>query len=181
MSDFVFEQSALRGVMQITPKIIYGTSGTFIKNYESGVFENNGLEFMPTEEYRIIEDEAIFRGIHFQVNKPQKRIITVLTGKAFLTVVDLNKKSSEIGKYETFLLSEQMTKMVFVPEWYGVATISLINNTTISVMSSGAYYEQYSRGICYNDETLNIHWPTKNFRVFEKDKQLMTFKEYMLI
>lgn len=70
MSDFVFEQSVLCGVMQITPKIIYETSGTFIKNYESGVFENNGLEFMPTEEYRIIEDEAIFRGIHFQVNKP---------------------------------------------------------------------------------------------------------------
>ena len=179
MNDFIFKRSLLDKVVEITPKIIGGDRDIFIKSYERSIFSENGIDFLPTEEYKIIEDKGIFRGIHFQKNIPQKSLLTVLSGEAYIVAVDLNRKSPQLGKYEKFFLSGEEAKLIFVPEWYGVATISQKDDTTISVMTSGQYYEKYRAGICYDDATLNIQWPTGDFRVSEKDKHLMTFKEYL--
>lgn len=179
MADFVFEHSMLHNIIQITPKINIGKRDLFIKCYERNVYKKNGIDFIPTESFMIKEDKAIFRGIHFQDVKPQKRVIAILSGAAYITIVDLNKKSSQLGQYETFLLKSEPPKSLFIPEWYGMATISLENDTIISVMNSGQYYNEYSTGICYNDGNLNIQWPIQRFQVSEKDKTLMTFKEYL--
>lgn len=181
MGDFIFDHSSLDNVIQITPKTNIGKTNVFIKNYEKKIFAENGIEFIPTEEYQIKENNAIFRGIHFQNYKPQKRIITILSGAAYIIAVDLNKESPQLGNYEIFLSKEETPKLIYVPEWYGIATISTKNNTVISVMSSGQYYEPYSSGICYDDGTLNIQWPLQEFQVSEKDKNLMTFKEYLCL
>ncbi len=178
MNDFIFERCQLDNVVQIIPKMI-GEKEIFIKSYEKSVYLENGIEFIPSEEYRIKEGESIFRGIHFQAHSPQKRLITVISGAAYLTVVNLGKNSPQLGQYEMFLLEGKHPKYVFVPEWYGVATISLKRNTIISVMSEGRYYGQYSSGICFNDDTLGIEWPVQGFKVSEKDRALMTFKEYL--
>ena len=179
MADFVFEHSMLHGIIQITPKINIGKKDLFVKSYEKNVYADNDIDFIPTEAYLIKEDKAIFRGIHFQKIKPQKRIITILSGAAYVTVVNFNKESSQLGKYETFLLRGDVSKLLFIPAWYGVATISLETNTVISVMNSGLYYEKYSTGIRYNDNSLDIQWPVKDFQISEKDKHLMTFEEYL--
>ena len=116
-----------------------------------------------------------------QYHKPQKKIISVIAGEAYITVVNLDKKSSQLGQYETFLLKGQDPKLIYVPEWFGVATISLKNNTTISVVSDGLYYEKYSGGIRYDDTTLKIRWPVQDFCISEKDKKLISFEEYMCL
>ena len=179
MTDFIFEHSGLHGIIQITPKINTGEKDLFVKSYEKNVYANNGIDFIPTEEYMIKEDKFIFRGIHFQNIKPQKRILTVLSGSAYVTVVDFNKTSPQLGQFETFLLKGNFSKLLFVPAWYGVATISLEDNTIISVKNSGLYYAEYSTGIRYDDNNLNIQWPVKAFQISDKDKHLMTFEEYL--
>ncbi|MCI8299553.1 MAG: dTDP-4-keto-6-deoxy-D-glucose epimerase [Lachnospiraceae bacterium] len=179
MGNFIFEDSSLDNVIQITPKINIGTKDIFIKNFEINTFAEHGINFTATETYLIREDKLIFRGIHFQDQKPQKRILTVLSGEAYITVVDLDRNSPELGKYETFHLTQEEPRLIFVPEWFGVATISVQNNTTISVMNSGPYYEQYSTGIRYNDATLNIPWPVQNFQVSDKDRRLKSLNEYL--
>ncbi len=181
MKDFLFEKCLLSNVRQITPKINKGKKDLFIKNYERSLYVDHGIDFVPTEEYQITEEQLIFRGIHLQYHKPQKRVITVLAGEAYITVVNLDKKSSQLGQYETFLLKGQDPKLIYVPEWFGVATISLKNNTTISVASDGLYYEEYSGGIRYDDATLNIQWFVQDFCVSEKDSNLLTFDEYMCL
>lgn len=181
MNDFTFEYCLLKNIIQITPKIIIGDKDVFVKNYEKEVYVINGIDFIPTEEYRIKENEAIFRGIHFQSHIPQKRLITVISGGAYITVVDLDRTSHQLGKYETFRVEGVNPKLIYVPEWYGVATISLENNTVISVMSEGRYCGQYSSGIRYDDETLNIQWPIHQFEVSKKDMELMSFKDYLCL
>lgn len=179
MKDFILEKCLLSGVRQITPKMHKGQKDTFVKNYERNWYADHGMDFIPTEEYRITEDQLMFRGIHLQYRKPQKRILSVLMGEAYITVVNLEKKSSQVGQYETFLLTGLEPRLIYVPEWFGVATISLKNNTTISVMSDGIYHEEYSGGICYDDATLKIPWPVRDFCISAKDRNLMTFDEYM--
>ncbi|NBH14484.1 hypothetical protein D3Z36_09945, partial [Lachnospiraceae bacterium] len=179
MGSFIFEDSSLENVKQIIPKINIGTKDLFIKHFEINTFTDNGINFIPSEAYLIREEKLIFRGIHFQDHKPQKRILTVLSGEAYITVVNLNRQSSQLGKHQTFHLEEKEPKLIYVPEWFGVATISLQNNTTISVMNSGSYYAQYSAGIRYNDATLNIPWPLQNFQISEKDRHLMSLEEYL--
>lgn len=179
MKDFIFEECLLSNIRQITPKMNKEEKYIFIKSYERGLYADHGIDFIPTEDYRITEDKLIFRGIHLQHHKPQKRIISVLAGEAYITVVNLDKKSPQLGQYETFLLKGQDPKLIYAPEWFGVATISLKNNTTISVVSDGPYYEEYSGGIRYDDTTLKIHWPVQDFCISEKDSNLITFKEFM--
>ncbi|MDE7015987.1 MAG: dTDP-4-dehydrorhamnose 3,5-epimerase family protein, partial [Lachnospiraceae bacterium] len=84
MNDFIFKRSLLDKVVEITPKIIGGDRDIFIKSYERSIFSENGIDFLPTEEYKIIEDKGIFRGIHFQKNIPQKSLLTVLSGEAYI-------------------------------------------------------------------------------------------------
>lgn len=179
MRGFAFEQGSLNNIMQVIPKVNIGKEDMFIKGYEKDAYAENGIDFVPAEEYRIVEGKAVFKGIHFQNFKPQKRLITVLSGAAYITAVDLNKGSPQLGEYETFLLNGKEPRLVFVPEWYGVATISLEDNTVISVMDSGQYYGHLSGGIRYDDATLGIQWPVQDFQVSEKDRHLMTFKEYL--
>lgn len=179
MSDFLFKKCSLQNIIQIIPQMNIGKNDAFIKNYEQNKYAEHGIDFIPTEEYLITEDKDIFRGIHFQNYKPQKRIISVLAGEAYITVVDLNRESSQLGAYEIFLLNAEEPKLIFIPEWYGAATISRKHNTTISVMNDGPYYKEYSSGVRYDDPTLQIQWPVNHFRVSEKDKNLMTFQEYL--
>lgn len=179
MGEFSFEHCELKHVMRITPKINSGKKDLFIKYYEKDIYADNGIDFLPTEEYQIKEDERIFRGIHFQDKYPQKRLITVLSGAAYLTVVDLNTESPCLGQYETFFLQEEQPEMIYVPEWYGVATVSVEKDTTICVMNDGRYYAEYSSGIRFDDSTLKIQWPIQEFAVSEKDRSLMTFEQYI--
>ena len=182
MSELIFKKSKLDGVVLILPKQFTNESGSFEKIYEKNIYKSNGISFEITEEYKLISNKGMLRGIHFQNPNPQARLISVLMGEALVVVVDLRKESVQLGSWKAFKVNNQNKIGILAPKGFGVGTLSLEDNTVIEVKCSGQYYEEYSTGIRYNDEDLNIDWEEgeiESIEISEKDKKLMSFREYM--
>lgn len=182
MGEFIFSKSELDGVTLISPKQFTSENGSFEKNYERIIYESNGILFEITEEYKLISDKGVLRGIHFQNPEPQSRIISVLMGEALVAVVDLRKDSAQVGKWKTYRINNQNKISILAPKGFGVGTLTLQDQTVIEVKCSGQYYGENSLGIRYDDEELNIDWKEggiENIKVSEKDKKQMSFREYM--
>lgn len=174
-----FEKTSLDGVYKIISKSHKDENGVFSKFYEKENYKKCGIDFSVTEEYVISERKGVFRGIHFQFPDWQRKIISVISGRLFLVVVNLDKKSDQLGKSENFELHSSELQSLFIPEKYGIATISLEDNTIFCVSNEGKYNPKSSTGIRYNDEILNIEWPLNKLDVMEKDCALMSFSEYL--
>lgn len=182
MGEFIFSESDLEDVVLISPKQFSTESGSFEKNYEKSIFESNGITFEITEEYKIVSDRGVLRGIHFQDPKPQSRLVTVTEGKAMVVVVDLRKDSSQVGKWKSYLVNKQNKLCLLIPAGFGLGTLTMEDRTVIEVKCSGMYFGENSCGIRYDDEDLNINWGAEkidSIQISEKDKKLMSFREYM--
>lgn len=182
MGEFIFSESELKDVILISPKQFATESGSFEKKYEKSIYESNGIVFDITEEYKIVSDKGVLRGIHFQNPEPQSRLITVTQGEALVVAVDLRRKSTQIGKWKSYLVNNQNKLSILIPKGYGLGTLTLEDRTIIEVKCSGMYFGENSSGIRYDDEDLNIDWKAGKMdvmKISEKDRKLMSFREYM--
>lgn len=182
MGEFIFSESELKDVILISPKQFATESGSFEKKYEKSIYESNGIVFDITEEYKIVSDKGVLRGIHFQNPEPQSRLITVTQGEALVVAVDLRRESTQIGKWKSYLVNNQNKLSILIPKGYGLGTLTLEDGTIIEVKCSGMYFGENSSGIRYDDEDLNIDWKAGKMdvmKISEKDRKLMSFREYM--
>ncbi len=182
MSDFAFRKSELEGVMLISPKRFISQNGSFEKVFEKEIFKTNGIYFEVSEEYRIVSNKGVLKGIHFQYPYPQSRLVSISMGKALIAVVDLRKNSQQLGKWKLYQEDSEQKTIIFIPKGFGLGTLALENNTIIEVKCSGQYFEKYSCGVNYNDEDLNINWKkeySECIQVSKKDQMLMSFREYL--
>jgi len=120
----------------------------------------------------------VIRGLHLQTKNSQGKFISVIKGKIFDVVVDLRKNSKTFGMYVSTIISEKNSKSIFIPPGFAHGFCSLSNENYV-VYSCTKYREKkYETGIRYNDEDLNIKWPTKRPIISKKDKSNLSFKEF---
>lgn len=182
MNEFIFEKAKLDGVKIITPKQFCNEIGEFEKKYEREIYISNHICFDITEEYKLLSDKGVLRGIHFQEPNPQARLISVLSGEALVAVVDLRRDSAKIGEWETYKVNTVNRSVIYVPRGFGVGTFTLADKTIIEVKCSGQYYGENSQGICYDDADLDIDWgitEKEKIVISQKDRLLMSFREYV--
>tara|TARA_B110000971_G_C19925608_1_gene461388 strand:- start:166 stop:681 length:516 start_codon:yes stop_codon:yes gene_type:complete len=125
-----------------------------------------------------ISKKNVIRGLHFQVNKPQGKFISVLKGEILDVAVDLRKNSKTFGKHYKILLSEKNCKSIFIPGGFAHG-FSCLGKQNIVVYSCTNYRNSSGeKGILWNDKTLKINWKIKRPIISEKDKNNPRFKDY---
>jgi dTDP-4-dehydrorhamnose 3,5-epimerase len=157
----------------------------FIKKYfEESVFAENKLPYCFSECNVIMSHYGVLRGLHYQHNPSQGKLISVLKGYIFMVAVDLRYNFETFGKYETFYLTDDNDIAVYVPENFAIGTLSLYDaGSLVSYQCFGKYIPENNNGIVWNDKTLNIIWPIDKLNaasliVSDKDKKLQTFEEF---
>ncbi len=124
-----------------------------------------------------ISKKNVIRGLHYQLNKPQGKFISVLKGEILDVVVDLRKKSKTFGKQFKTILSEKNCRSIFIPEGFAHG-FSCFGKENIVIYSCTNYRNPSGeRGILWNDKTLNINWRIKSPIISEKDKKNLNFKD----
>ena len=124
-----------------------------------------------------ISKKNVIRGLHYQLNKPQGKFISVLKGKILDVVIDLRKNSKTFGKQFKTTLSEKNCKSIFIPEGFAHG-FSCFGKENIVIYSCTNYRNPSGeRGILWNDKTLNINWKIKKPIISEKDKKNLKFKD----
>lgn len=182
--SFKFEKTEIEDLIIITPHMYQDERGLYKKCYEKNVYGDNGIcdDFGETSD--IYSQKGALRGLHYQTEESQAKLIHVISGTLFDVALDLRTGSKTFGKYHTELLKAEDNKVLYIPSGFAHGFISLSDETIFSYQCSGKYLPKFCGGIRWNDPDLNIQWPLKEYGInnvvaTEKDKTWPTLEEYM--
>jgi dTDP-4-dehydrorhamnose 3,5-epimerase len=119
----------------------------------------------------------VFRGIHFQIKKPQGKLLTVISGKIKDIVIDLRKKSSTFGKVVCIILSEKKNQQVWIPPGFGHGFLTLTDNVKIVYQCTSFYRPKYERTLSFKDKKFRKIIKKNNLIISKKDKNGFTFED----
>lgn len=181
---FSFRETEIQDLLVIIPHMFPDERGLYKKNYEKSIYAEHGITCEFTESSDLYSRKGALRGLHYQTEDSQAKLIHVISGVLFDVAIDLREGSSTFGKYHTELLKAEDDKVVFIPEGFAHGFIALADDTVFSYQCSGRYVASACGGILWNDPELNIQWPLEEYgikKVFatEKDMNWPTFKEYV--
>lgn len=181
---FKIEKTEIKDLLIIYPHLFVDKRGKYSKHYQKDVYEEYGISCSFTECSDIYSQKGVLRGLHFQRKSPQAKLIRLISGLLFDVVVDLRYKSPDFGKYHVELMRDNEDKVLFIPEGFAHGFISLTDNTIFSYMCSGKYIPEDCYGIRWDDHSLKIPWPLKEYGIekviaTEKDENWPTFNEYL--
>jgi len=160
-------------VKLIDPEVFEDDRGYF---YE--LFNEKKFNELLGKTYRFIQDNCayskknVLRGLHYQLNKPQAKLITVTSGKIFDVAVDIRKHSPTYGKYVSAILSSENKSSLFVPEGFAHGYLVLSNFAEVQYKVDSPWSKDSEKTILWNDASINISWPKINgqFILSEKDR-----------
>ena len=121
----------------------------------------------------------VLRGLHLQIKKPQGKFVTVLRGKIFDVALDCRKNSKTFGKHFSIILSEDENTSLYIPEGFAHGFCSLSNNTVMHYKCTNYRDKKSEMGILWSDKQLKINWPIKKPLLSKKDKNNISFKDFI--
>ena len=155
--------------------------GYFYESYNENDFKNMGINDHFVQDNQSRSTKGVLRGLHFQINHPQVKLVRCIEGCVFDVAVDLRPNSKTFGKYYGLFLSEENKKMFYIPKNFAHGFLVISDFATFSYKVDDFYHKNDEGGIIYNDKTINIDWNVdENFEIIlsEKDKKNQTFDEY---
>ncbi len=176
-----FRELGIKGVFTIIGNPYIDERGFFLRTYDTEEFKKAGLhrEWVQENHSRSLNTHTI-RGLHF-ILAPHTdgKLIRCTRGKIFDVFVDLRKNSPTLGKWESAELAEDEPNWLFLPRGIAHGFCTLEDDTEILYKHDTFYHKEYDSGIVWNDSELNIDWPIDNPIISEKDRSLMTYKEFL--
>ena len=118
---------------------------------------------------------GVLRGIHYQINKPQAHLVTLIYGKIFDVSVDLRRNSRTFGNWLGFFINEN--HQIFLPKGVAHGFCVLSDEAKIHYKCSDYFDKENEGGIIWNDKSLNIQWPIKPKIISEKDNNFLSYNE----
>ena len=180
---FKFAKTQIADLLVIQPHIYSDDRGLYKKYYEKNAFVKNGITCVFTESSDLYSRKGALRGLHYQTEESQAKLIHVISGVIFDVALDLREDSPTFGQYHTELMKAEDEKVIFIPQGFAHGFIALRDNTVFSYQCSGKYIPNACGGIRWDDPELCIPWPLKEYGVeeviaTEKDKNWPTLSDY---
>lgn len=175
------EECHINGVYKITPHVFADFRGTYKKYYEERAYAQFGIQRNFTETSEIVSDKGVLRGIHYQTNDSQSKLVHVIRGSVFDVAVDLRPNSATFGQCEEFYLTSEEEAAIFIPEHFAHGFLVLEDRTIFTYQCSGLYKPEFCGGIKWDDIDLAIRWPlTQDLKVIlsEKDQKNLSLAQY---
>jgi len=163
-------------VLLIKPQIFEDDRGFFYESYNLSKFQQAGIlpTFIQDNHSRSIKNTL--RGLHYQINPGQDKLVRVIVGEVFDVAVDIRFGSPTYGKWVGMHLSAKNKQQVFIPKGFAHGFCVLSEVAEFEYKCSEFYSSQDERGILWNDPDLNIAWPIDDPILSEKDKSNPSFK-----
>lgn len=180
MSNFKFIETKIRDLYIIEPKAFGDERGYFLETYNENSFREAGLKMRFVQDNESKSKKGVLRGLHFQTQNTQGKLVRVTEGKVFDVAVDLRKGSPTYGKWEGVILSAENKKQFYVPEGFAHGFLVLSDYATFNYKCTDFYAPQYDSGLLWNDKDVNIKWPLDEIDeviLSDKDKVQKTLKE----
>lgn len=181
MGQITVETCEIEGLKVITPKVFGDSRGYFFESYNKNDFVNAGITCEFVQDNQSSSKRGVLRGLHFQKNFPQDKLVRCINGEVFDVAVDLRRDSKTFGKWFGVVLSAENKKQFFIPKGFAHGFLVLSDYAEFAYKCSDFYHPDDEGGLIWNDPDIGVEWPLQEgveLIFSDKDTKWRGIKEY---
>lgn len=177
--------NGIEGLHVVTPSVFGDARGYFMEVYNANDFKAAGIDRLFVQDNQSASKKGVLRGLHFQMNYPQAKLVRVARGEVFDVAVDLRKGSKTYGKWYGVVLSEENKKQFFIPEGFAHGFIVLSDYAEFAYKVTDFYHPNDEGGLLWSDPDIGVEWPMPegmtidDLTLSEKDTKWPGIKDYV--
>jgi dTDP-4-dehydrorhamnose 3,5-epimerase len=176
--NFTFTKTSIDGVIVVDVKSYADARGSFMETYKREDFVAGGIDAEFVQDNQSSSVKGVLRGLHFQLQHPQAKLVRVTSGKVFDVCVDLRKGSATYGKWEGAILSAQNARQFFIPRGFAHGFLVLSETAQFCYKCDDVYHPGDEGGLMWNDPALGIEWPAMDgCTEFDASKIILSEKD----
>ena len=149
----------IEGLCVITPAVHGDNRGYFMETYSQRDMEEAGLNIPFVQDNQSMSTKGVLRGLHFQKNFPQTKLVRAIKGSVFDVAVDLRKDSKTFGKWYGIELTEENKKQFLIPRGFAHGFLVLTDTAEFCYKCDDFYHANDEGGLAWNDPEIGIEWP----------------------
>ena len=151
------ERLGIPDLILFKPKVFYDNRGFFMETFKQEEMFADGNSIVQTNISA--SKQGTLRGLHYQVNHQQGKLVSVVLGKIFDVAVDIRRDSPTFGRWCSAILSDENKNILWVPPGFAHGFYALSDWSKIEYQCTDYYYHEHERGILWNDSSIGIEWP----------------------
>lgn len=186
MSKFKRVETGIKDLIVIEPTVFGDNRGFFMESYSKKDFSEIGIDVEFVQDNHSKSKKGVLRGLHFQTQHVQGKLVRVTAGAVLDVAVDLRKNSPTFGKYYLVELTADNKKMFYIPPGFAHGFLTLEDNTEFQYKCTDYYAPEFDSGVVWNDSDIGIDWNFEKYGLSaeaillsDKDKKQQTLKEFV--
>lgn len=180
MGKFQVENCEIEGLKVITPTVFGDERGYFMETYQYEDFKAAGIDVTFVQDNQSASKKGVLRGLHFQINFPQDKLVRVISGEVFDVAVDLREGSATYGQWHGELLSAENKKQFFIPKGFAHGFLVLSDYAEFCYKCTDYYHANDEGGLLWSDPAIDVEWPIPEgmeLTISDKDKKWGSIKD----
>jgi dTDP-4-dehydrorhamnose 3,5-epimerase len=154
-----FKPTRIQDVIILSSKVFQDSRGIFLETYRYEEFIIAGIRERFIQDNHAGSKQGVLRGLHYQIQQPQGKLVRAVTGKIFDVAVDLRKSSPTFGQSVGVILDDQERKQLWIPAGFAHGYYVMSEWAEVSYKVTNYYAPEWERTLLWNDPTLQINWP----------------------
>ena len=154
-----YNVDGIEGLCVIEPAVHGDSRGYFMETYNANDMKEAGLDILFVQDNQSMSTKGVLRGLHFQKQYPQTKLVRVIKGSVFDVAVDLRSGSPTYGKYHGELLTEENKKQFLIPRGFAHGFLVLSDTAEFCYKCDDFYHANDEGGMAWNDPEIGIQWP----------------------
>ena len=170
----------IEGLYVIEPTVFKDERGYFVETYNQNDMKEAGLDLVFVQDNQSMSTRGVLRGLHFQKQFPQGKLVRVVRGKVFDVAVDLRSDSKTYGKWFGVELSAENMKQFYIPEGFAHGFLVLSDEAEFCYKCTDFYHPGDEGGLAWNDPEIGVEWPLEegvDLIISEKDQKWKGLKD----
>ena len=181
MGKFNFIKTSIDGVIIVEPTAYGDSRGYFMETYQKEDFVKGGITVDFVQDNQSMSTKGVLRGLHFQKQFSQSKLVRCIRGEVFDVAVDLRDGSPTFGKWEGVILSAENKRQFFIPKNFAHGFLVLSDEAEFVYKVDDFYHPNDEGGLMWNDPDIGIDWPITEdmtINLSDKDKIHPPFKDF---
>jgi len=154
--------TTLPGVLLLEPKVYSDERGSFFESFRVDTLKTAAIGCTFVQENHSTSRVGVLRGLHYQIGRPQAKLVRAVVGEIYDVAVDLRRGSPTFGKWTAHVLSAENRRQLFVPEGFAHGFLTLSPIAEVIYKCSDYYAPREERGLLWNDAAIGIPWPLQD-------------------
>lgn len=176
--NFTFTATEIEGVLLVDAKRYGDARGYFMETYKRSDFVAGGIDVDFVQDNQSSSVRGVLRGLHYQIEHPQAKLVRVISGEVFDVAVDLREGSTTYGKWKGVVLSAQNRRQLYIPRGFAHGFLVLSDEAEFCYKCDDVYHPGDEGGIMWNDPAIGVVWPPfDGSGTFDPDKLILSDKD----